>query len=151
VSKRRAAEWALKAADADDSEGHLVAGYLWDKGLLSFDDAESGRNALVEYRKASDRGNCTAMMNAGGLYFNGSHGLTQDAAQAQAWFDRAQACFGKGYQDLRQKASRYRALAAAGHFQSPRRRRLPHRDRGSSTAAVSGCRHSSRWPPPSLD
>ena len=119
VSKRRAAEWALKAADADDPEGHLVAGYLWDKGLLSFDDAESGRNALVEYRKASDRVNCTAMMNAGGLYFNGSHGLTQDAAQAQAWFDRAQACFGKGFQDLRQKATRYRALAAAGHLPVP--------------------------------
>jgi TPR repeat protein len=119
VSKRRAAEWALKAADADDPEGHLLAGYLWDKGLLSFDDSESGRNALAEYRKAADRGNCIAMMNTGGLYFNGRHGMKQDAAQAQAWFDRAQACFGKGFEDLRQKATRYRALAVANHLPVP--------------------------------
>ena len=119
VSKRRAAEWGLKAAAADDTEGHLLAGYLWDKGLLSFDDSESGRNALAEYRKAADRGNCIAMMNTGGLYFNGSHRMQQDAAQAQAWFDRAQACFGKGFQDLRQKVTRYRALAAAGHLPVP--------------------------------
>jgi hypothetical protein len=119
VSKRRAAEWGLKAAAADDPEGHLLAGYLWDKGLLSFDDAESGRNALAEYRKAADRGNCIAMMNTGGLYFNGRHRIGQDAAQAQAWFDRAQACFGKGFQDLRQKVTRYRALAAAGHLPVP--------------------------------
>jgi len=119
VSKRRASEWALKAAAADDPEGHLIAGYLWDKGLLSFDDAESGRNALAEYRKAADGGNCIAMMNTGGLYFNGGHGVKQDAAQAQSWFDRAQACLGKGFQDLRQKATRYRALAAAGRLPVP--------------------------------
>jgi len=41
-----------------------------DKDLLSFDAAESGRNALTEYRKAADRSNCMAMMNIGGLYFN---------------------------------------------------------------------------------
>jgi hypothetical protein len=119
VSKRRAAEWGLKAAAADDTEGHLLAGYLWDKDLLSFDDVESGRNALAEYRKAADRGNCIAMMNTGGLYFNGRHRIPQDAAQAQAWFDRAQACFGKGFQDLRQKVTRYRALAVAGHLPVP--------------------------------
>jgi hypothetical protein len=119
VSKRRAAEWGLKAAAADDPEGHLVAGYLWDKDLLSFDRAESGRNALAEYRKAADRGNCTAMMNTGGLYFNGSHGLKQDAAQAQTWFDRAQSCFGKDFQEMQAKAARYRSLAAAGHLPVP--------------------------------
>jgi hypothetical protein len=119
VSKRRASGWALKAAEADDPEGHLIAGYLWDKDLLSFDDAEAGRNALAEYQKAADRGNCIAMMNTGGLYFNGRHGITQDAAQAQSWFDRAQACFGKGFEDLRQKATRYRALAAAGRLPVP--------------------------------
>jgi TPR repeat protein len=119
VSKRRAAEWAMKASQGNDQEGQLVTGYLWDKGLLSFDDRESGRNALAEYRKAADQGNCIAMMNIGGLYFNGSHGMKQDAAQAQAWFDRAQACFGKAYQDLQQKAVRFRSLAAAGHLPVP--------------------------------
>jgi len=119
VSKRRAASWALKAADGNDPEGHLTAGYLWDKGLLSFDEAESGRNALAEYRKAADQGNCIAVMNIGGLYFNGSHGLRQDAGQAEQWFTRAQACFGKGVQDMQQKAARYRSLAAAGHLPVP--------------------------------
>ncbi len=119
ISKRRAAEWALKAAEGNDPEGHLTAGYLWDKGLLSFDDAESGRNALAEYRKASGQGNCVAMMNIGGLYFNGSHGLKQDAAQAEQWFGRADSCFGKGVQDMQQTAARYRGLAAAGHLPVP--------------------------------
>jgi hypothetical protein len=59
------------------------------------------------------------MMNTGGLYFNGSHGIPQDAAQAQMWFARAQACFGKGFQDLRQKVTRYRALVAAGQLPVP--------------------------------
>jgi TPR repeat protein len=119
ISKRRAAEWGLKAAAADDPEGHLVAGYMWDKGLLSFDEAESGRNALAEYGKAAARGNCSAMMNTGGLYFNGSHGMKQDATQAQAWFDRAQACFGKDFQEMQAKADKYRSLAAAGRLPVP--------------------------------
>lgn len=119
VSKRRAGEWAMKAAEADDPEGHLITGYLWDTGFFSFDDGESGRNALSEYRKASDKGNCLAMLNTGGLYFNGNHGLKQDAAQAQAWFDRAQSCFGKGFEEMQQKAVRYRSLAASGHLPVP--------------------------------
>ena len=119
VSKRRAAEWALKAAAGDDPEGHFTAGYLWDKGLLSFDEAESGRNALAEYRKAADQGNCIAAMNIGGLYFNGRHGFKQDAAQAEQWFNRAQSCFGKTVADMQQKAARYRSLAAAGRLPVP--------------------------------
>jgi len=119
VSKRRAAEWALKAAAANDSEGHLTAGYLWDKGLLSFDEAESGRNALAEYRKAADQGNCIAAMNIGGLYFKGSHELKQDAAQAEQWFDCAQSCFGKAVSDMQEKVARYRSLAAAGRLPAP--------------------------------
>jgi TPR repeat protein len=125
VSKRRAAEWALKAAAADDPEGHLTAGYLWDKGLLSFDEAESGRNALAEYRKAADQGNCIATMNIGGLYFSGRHGLKQDAVQAEEWFDRAQSCFGKAVADMQQKAARFRSLAAAGRLPVPEVPRPP--------------------------
>jgi hypothetical protein len=59
------------------------------------------------------------MMNTGGLYFNGSHGIKQDATQAQMWFDRAQACFGKDFQEMQAKAGRYRSLAAAGHLPVP--------------------------------
>lgn len=119
VSKRRAVEWALKAAAANDPEGHLTAGYLWDKGQLSFDDSESGRNALAEYRKAADVGNCTAMMKIGGLYFEGRHRITQDGAQAQQWFGRAESCFGKKFDDMQAQAARLRNLAAAGHLPVP--------------------------------
>lgn len=119
VSKRRAAEWALKAAAGNDPEGHLTAGYLWDKGLLSFDEAESGRNALAEYRKAADQGSCIAAMNIGGLYFNGSHRFKQDAGQAEQWFNRAQACFGNAVAEMQQKAARYRSLAAANRLPVP--------------------------------
>src|ERR1041385_8253087 len=58
-------------------------------------------------------------MNIGGLYFNGAHGLKQDAAQVEQWFGRADACFGKGVQDMRQRAPRYRRLAAAGPLPVP--------------------------------
>ena len=119
ISKRRAAEWALKAAAANDPEGHLTAGYLWDKGLLSFDDSESGRNAFAEYRKAADQGNCSAMMNIGGLYFDGRHGTKQDGTQAQQWFGRAESCFGKKFDDMQAQAARFRSLAASGHLPVP--------------------------------
>ena len=68
VSQPRAQKWAGKAAAAGEPEGHLIMGYLWDKEQLSFDPAESSRNALAEYRQAADRGNCIAMMNIGGGY-----------------------------------------------------------------------------------
>jgi hypothetical protein len=118
ISKRRAGEWVLKAADANDSDGHLAAGELWEKGLLSFDDAESARNALAEYRKAADQGNCMAMMNIGGLYFDGTH-AKQDAVQAQQWFGRAEDCFGKAFDAMQAQATRFRSLAAAGHLPVP--------------------------------
>jgi hypothetical protein len=119
VSKRRASEYVLKAAEGNDPDGHLTAGYLWDKGDLSFDDSESGRNALTEYRKAADQKNCVAMMNLGGLYFAGRHQIKQNAAQAEQWFGRAEACFGNQFADIRQEAARYRSLAAAGHLPVP--------------------------------
>ena len=119
VSKRRAAEWALKAAAANDPDGHLTAGFLWDKDQLSFNDAESGRNALAEYRKAADVGNCVAMMNIGRLYFDGRHRITQDGAQAQQWFGRAESCFGKKFDDMQAQAAHLRNLAAAGHLPVP--------------------------------
>ena len=119
VSKRRAADWAVTAAAADDPEGHLVAGYLWEKGLLSFDDAESGRSALAEYRKAADKGKCLAMLNMGNLYFNGGRGITQNGTQAEAWYGRAESCFGKDFQEMQARAARYRKLAAAGHLPVP--------------------------------
>jgi hypothetical protein len=37
----------------------------------------------MPHAKAADRGNCIAMMNIGGVYVDGSHGMTQDASRAE--------------------------------------------------------------------
>src|SRR4029079_11935738 len=60
-----------------------------------------------------------AMMNIGGLYFEGRHRMTQDGAQAQQWFGRAESCFGKKFDDMQAQAARLRNLAAAGHLPVP--------------------------------
>jgi TPR repeat protein len=119
VGQRRAIGWATKSAQENDPLGHLLMGSLWENGQLSFDDSESGRNALTEYGKAADQGNCYAMLNLGGLYFKGGHGVTQNASQSEAWYSRAESCFGKQFADMQAQAARYRALAAAGHLPVP--------------------------------
>jgi TPR repeat protein len=119
VGQRRAIGWATKAAQGNDPQGHLLMGVLWEQGQLSFDDRESGRNALAEYTKSAEQGNCFGMLNIGGLYFNGGHGLTQSASQAEAWFARAETCFGRQFENMQAQAARYRSLAAAGHLPVP--------------------------------
>ena len=97
----------------------LLMGSWWENGQLSFDESESGKNALMEYEKSADQGNCDAMLNLGSLYFKGSHGVVQSASQAQMWYSRAESCFGKQFADMQALASRYRSLAAAGHLPVP--------------------------------
>lgn len=119
VGQRRAIGWATKSAQANDPLGHLLMGSLWENGQLSFDEPESGRNALMEYGKSADQGNCQAMLNIGNLHFNGGHGVAQNASQAQMWYSRAESCFGKQCADMQAVAARYRSLAAAGHLPVP--------------------------------
>jgi hypothetical protein len=94
-------------------------GSLWENGQLSFDESESRRNALTEYGKSADQGNCEAMLSLGSLYFNGGHGVTQNASQAEAWYARAESCLGGRFAEMQAEAARYRSLAAAGHLPVP--------------------------------
>jgi len=119
VGQRRAIGWAIKSSQGNDPLGHLLMGTLWEGGQLSFDASESGKNALTEYGKAASQGNCNAMLNLGRLYFNGGHGVEQNASQAQVWSSRAESCFGKQFADMQAQAARYRSLAAAGHLPVP--------------------------------
>ena len=119
VGQRRAIGWATKSAQGNDPLGHLLMGSLWESGQLSFDERESGRNALMEYGKSADQGNCDAMLNLGSLYFHGGRGVAQNASQAQVWYSRAESCFGTEFADMQAEAARYRSLAAAGHLPVP--------------------------------
>lgn len=69
--------------------------------------------------------------------------MTQDGAQAQAWYARAEACFGKGYEDLRTKAARCHGLAAAGHLPVPPP--PPSRPAGSRFFKSGGTSHGPRF------
>ncbi len=137
VGQRRAIGWATKSAQGNDPLGHLLLGSLWANGQLSFDESESGRNALTEYGKSADQGNCDAMLDIGDLYFNGGHGVTQNASQAQVWYSRAESCFGKQFADMQAQAARYRTLAAAGHLPVP----------PAPTTPISGSRFFTRKSP----
>lgn len=116
AAQKRASIWAHRAADTGDPEGWYIVGYINYKAdrpraLNDF----MYRLAMEAYRKAADGGHCIAMMNIGGLYFNGE-GVPQDAKQAQSWFAKAESCAGKDLDWVREKAAKYREKAAKGYL-----------------------------------
>jgi hypothetical protein len=84
---------------------------------------------MESFQKAAAGGDCVALMNIGGMYFNGD-GVPQDKNQAQSWFAKAEACNGSNLDWMRDKAARYRERAAAG--------RLPVVQAGPAPAAGAG-------------
>jgi TPR repeat protein len=118
LSGWRAQRWAVAAAEANDPAGHLIVGYLYHQGLnLPPGAAKSAgyKDAMASYQKAAAGGDCVALMNIGGMYFNGD-GVPQDKNQAQSWFAKAEACNGGNLDWMRDKAARYRERAAAGRL-----------------------------------
>jgi len=118
TSGHRAQHWAGAAAEAGDPAGQLIVGYLYHQGLnLPPGAAKSAgyKDAMVWYQKAAAGGDCVALMNIGGMYFNGD-GVPQDKNQAQSWFAKAEACNGGNLEWMRDKAARYRERAAAGRL-----------------------------------
>src|SRR5262249_13804558 len=73
----RANRWAAESAKADDPEGHLNLGYLWYKGRMGGGKPYTYQKAMEEFQLAAQGGDCVAIMNIGGLYFNGD-GVPQD-------------------------------------------------------------------------
>jgi hypothetical protein len=80
--------------------------------------------AMTSYLKGVEGGDCVAMMNIGGLYFNGD-GVSQDRAQAQNWFTKAESCQGKDLDWLRERAAKYRERAASGALPALRESKPP--------------------------
>lgn len=115
TSAQRAQIWAREAAKAGDPEGHLNLGYLWYKGWMGGGKPYTYQKAMEEFQLAAQGGDCVAMMNIGGLYFNGD-GVPQDKQQAETWFAKAKTCGGSDLDWMRDKAARYQAKAAKGEL-----------------------------------
>jgi len=115
VSPQRLNYWAERAAEKNDPAGWTLTGYLWNKGWLGGGPPYYYKMAMTAYLKGAEGGDCVAMMNIGGLYFNGD-GVPQDRAQAQSWFQKAEACQGKDLDWMREKAAKYRQRAASGRL-----------------------------------
>jgi TPR repeat protein len=113
TSGQRAQMWAREAAKAGDPEGHLNLGFLWYKGWMGGGKPYTYQKAMEEFQLAAQGGDCVAMMNIGGLYFNGD-GVPQDKQQAQSWFAKAKTCGGSDLEWMRDKAARYEKKAAEG-------------------------------------
>ncbi|HYL36045.1 MAG TPA: tetratricopeptide repeat protein [Bryobacteraceae bacterium] len=116
TGQTRAFVWAQKAADTGDPKGWFIVGFI-----NYYADRPRAQNvymyklAMDAYKKAADGGHCVAMLNIGGLYFNGE-GVAQDAKLAQSWFARAEACDSKNLDGVQQKAAKYREKAAKGYL-----------------------------------
>jgi hypothetical protein len=82
--------------------------------------------AMDSYLKAARGGDCVAMMNIGGLYFNGN-GVPQDKIRAQSWFAKAESCQGKDLDWVREKAAKYRQRAATGRLPAVVEERSPQK------------------------
>lgn len=115
VSPMRRNYWAQQAAEKNDPMGWTLTGYLYNKGQLGGGPPYYYKMAMNAYLKGAEGGDCLAMMNIGGLYFNGD-GVPQDRALAQTWFQKAEACQGKDLDWMREKAAKYRQRAASGRL-----------------------------------
>lgn len=115
TSAQRAQMWAREAAKAGDPQGHLNLGYLWYKGWMGGGKPYTYQQAMGEFQLAAQGGDCVAMMNIGGLYFNGD-GVAQDKNQAESWFAKAKTCGGSDLEWMRDKAARYQQKAASGQL-----------------------------------
>jgi len=115
VSPMRRNYWAQQAAEKNDPMGWTLTGYLYNKGQLGGGPPYYYKMAMNAYLKGAEGGDCLAMMNIGGLYFNGD-GVPQDRTLAQTWFQKAETCQGKDLDWMREKAAKYRQRAASGRM-----------------------------------
>jgi TPR repeat protein len=136
VSPQRLNYWAQQAAEKGDPAGHTLVGYLWNKGQLGGGPPYYYKMAMTSYLKGVEGGDCVAMMNIGGLYFNGD-GVPQDRALAQSWFAKAEACQSKDLDWLRAQAAKYRQKAASGKLPALREERAETAPKPAAAAKLS--------------
>lgn len=84
----KAIPWIRKAAEAGDTRGMTILGYMYNLGEgVMPDEAE----AVRWYKKAAEAGNVQGISNLGNMYQLGRGGLAQDDAEAARWYLKAAA------------------------------------------------------------
>ncbi|MGA7623026.1 MAG: hypothetical protein WCA91_05545 [Candidatus Acidiferrales bacterium] len=86
--------------------------------------------AMREFKKAVAGGDCDAILNIGGMYFNGS-GVRQNANEARAWFLKARDCKGAS-DEIIEEANSFLSRVQTGSLP------LPRVATANSTESVSG-------------
>jgi hypothetical protein len=112
VSAERATNWEMRAAEGGDPAGWLILGFEYNAGDLGGDPPFWYASALAAFKKASDGGNCIAMMEIGDLYSKGN-GVPADKTLAQSWQAKAESCQGGNVGLQQQQIFQYRSRAAA--------------------------------------
>ena len=105
------AEWFDKAVAANDPDA------LDDMGIREWNNSkshshESDRSPLEWFQAAAAKGQCDALLNIGGLYYNGDT-VKQDATEAAKWFAKARNCPGASEEE-KQRAIHFGGRAAQG-------------------------------------
>ena len=105
------AEWFDKAVAAHDPDA------MNDMGIREWNNFrshshESDRSPLEWFQAAAAKGECAAVLNIGGLYYNGEM-VKQDATEATKWFTKARNCPGASEQ-IKQSAIHFGGRAAQG-------------------------------------
>lgn len=87
LAGRYSDKWHERAANLGSSTGQRYAGYFLVTGIGTAPDVQRG---LKLTREAADGGDAFAMINMAVFHTQGA-GVTQDAAQAKPWIERAAA------------------------------------------------------------
>jgi TPR repeat protein len=102
--------WKTRAAERGHPQAKEDLAIWYWKGLMGLRaDYQKTRELLLD---AAKLGLCSAMLNVGGLYFNGD-GVPQNASEAQKWFAKSKECDGNNAA-LRKHADKYVQQARAG-------------------------------------
>jgi TPR repeat protein len=102
--------WKTRAAERGHAQAKEDLAIWYWKGLMGLRaDYQKTRELLLE---AAKLGLCSAMLNVGGLYFNGD-GVSQSASEAQSWFAKAKQCDGNNAAMIKH-ADKYAEQAKAG-------------------------------------
>jgi TPR repeat protein len=112
--------WLEKAEKAGNPSASNILGVMKDHQALHESRGFEGpqprdfEDAMKEFRKAAAGGDCDALMNIGGMYFNGD-GVTQDKTQARVWFSKEQGCKG-ATNGMKKEAARFLAKLDNGQM-----------------------------------
>ncbi len=85
-------------------------------GFAGFRRADFAK-ALTKFKAAAALGDCDALLNLGGMYFNGD-GVPQSANEARSWFLKARDCKDASA-EIRRRSTEFLAKLQAGRLPAP--------------------------------